>query len=229
MFDRCVCLNLLRRPDRWQRFSDNLARVRWPFGAPCRRVAALDSVVLTPPEWWQIGAGAWANLHSHLQVLDQAVADGIKSMLILEDDALLPEELFQRAGEFMAAVPDDWEQLHFGGRHFTNTGLYPEIVNRRVLRSRCVNGAWAYAVRGRGLRLLRAAVKSPDVDVLREPTPFSDVIWATLQRDRVIRAYSPHRWIIGHAGGVSDVFANERSDEWYDLSEEEFQHLEVVA
>lgn len=228
MFDRCVCLNLLRRPDRWQRFFENLAAVDWPFGAPCQRVAALDAKVVVPPAWWKLTAGAWANLQTHLHVCDQAVADGAKTLLVLEDDALLSDDIYDRARAFMAAVPDDWEQVYFGGSHFTKTGLLPSIVNSEVLKAKCVNGAWGYAVRGRGLVILSAVCKRPDCATLQDDTPFVDAIWATLHRDGIVKAYTPHRWMIGHAGGRSDVFETDREDEWYHLPDETLAKLEAA-
>ena len=85
-FDRVVVINLARRSERMERFRQNLRD--WPFDPP-RRFEAIDGLTSPPPACWDKGPGAWGCLLSHRAVLDAAIADEIKSLLVLEDDAFL--------------------------------------------------------------------------------------------------------------------------------------------
>ena len=57
-FDRVVCVNLDRRPERWARFQKNLGRVAWPF-KEVERFRAVDGAMVPPPVGWVSGGGAW--------------------------------------------------------------------------------------------------------------------------------------------------------------------------
>src|SRR5690349_1383334 len=79
LFDRIVCINLDRRPDRWESFSQRLA----PAGIPADRVmrfAAIDGTILPPPPWWKAGRGAWGCHQSHVRVLEDALQDRVQSL-----------------------------------------------------------------------------------------------------------------------------------------------------
>ena len=88
-FDRVCLVNLRRRPDRLEQFQKELERLDWPFQSPMI-VPACDGRAVPQPAYFKGGAGAWGCLRSHSWILEQAMADGVKSLLILEDDAFFP-------------------------------------------------------------------------------------------------------------------------------------------
>lgn len=102
--DRIVCINLDQRADRWQCVQLQLAHASWPFGS-VERFSAIDGQKVPPPMWWRAGAGAWGCYQSHVAEMRRAIQDDVKSLLILEDDAVLSESFASHAQAFLAAVP----------------------------------------------------------------------------------------------------------------------------
>lgn len=62
----------------------------------------------------QLTPGALGCYLSHLNILRQAYAQNLQSILVFEDDALLPVDLLPRLAEQVAALPKDWDMLVLG-------------------------------------------------------------------------------------------------------------------
>jgi hypothetical protein len=194
-FDKCVLINLDRRQDRWEQSQAKLAAIQWPF-KPLERVRAIDGSKLQLPHWWpkHVGEGAFGCGRSHLRVLEDALQDGIKSILIVEDDFYLPRpETFTNDIErFITDVPDDWDGLLIGGQHM---GAHGGVVVPGVVRCRDTQRTHCYAVRGRALGELYAIwTNYPDhIDhAFRQWMPTRNV-------------YSPDPILVGQDEGKSDI------------------------
>jgi len=230
-FDRIVIVNLDRRPDRWLRIRANLRRIDWPFDRQPERVAAFDGRDHPPPEGFGGTAGAWGCFRSHLAVCNAALRDGVESLLIFEDDALLLPDFDLRARRFLDVVPDDWEMLYLGGRHWEKDRC-PVSVNREVLQGFCVLGTWAYALRGRAIDALRDTIdRFPHC--LEEEKFNVDRIFGSLQSlerrpDRPmgeLRTYTPWRWMVHHGEGLSDTNGLRYRSYHFDLADELIDEL----
>jgi hypothetical protein len=225
MFDRVVIINLDRRPDRWRKIRAALKGwIRWTdwrdaWPSP-QRFAAYEG---PPPEWFSHTAGSWGCLVSHLRVLDQAIRDGLESVLILEDDAHFPPDFGERYRHFCAAVPDDWEALYLGGYHYLPAG-WPQPINDEILQGRCVLGTWAYAVRGRAIRALSRAIELYP-RILTEDKFGVDRLWGVLHRDGIIRVYTAWRWLVHHGGGRSDTNGRTYRTHTFDMADEVYNQL----
>lgn len=188
-FDRVVVVNLDRRPERLRRFWETLGE--WPFRKP-ERFAAIDGTVIPPSAGWERGPGAWGCLLSHRQILRQAIADGISSILVLEDDAFPVHGFASLVEEFLAHVPSDWDCLMLGGEHLHEpTPIAPGIV-------RCVstNRTHAFALRGRMLLTLLQFWEDTRND-------HCDLVLASLMRN--FKAYAPDPFLIAQDAGYSDI------------------------
>jgi GR25 family glycosyltransferase involved in LPS biosynthesis len=188
-FDRVVVINLARRPDRLDRFHSLLTD--WPFRQP-ERFEAVDGQSVEHPAEWDKGPGAWGCLLSHRQALDRAISDGVRSLLILEDDACPAENFAERATRFLDAVPDDWDGLMLGAQHLTK----PLPVAPGVARCTLANRAHAYAVRGRFMEVLSQFWHRNTVD-------HCDIVLASLMPH--FKIYAPDPILIGQDRGVSDI------------------------
>ena len=209
---RALCVNLTRRPDRWRQF------VRTCPIQGVERFAAVDGRWVRPPAWWSQGGGAWGCLLSHLRILEQALADGFERsggvLLVLEDDALFPPDLAERAERFLRALPKDWDQVYFGGQHRGLRVRPPARVNDEVIRPYMVNRTQAYAVRGRFiLTLYRHLCDWPSH--ARSPRHHLDHRMELLHASGRHRIYAPTRWIVGQAGGRSDISGRVAQDRYW--------------
>jgi glycosyl transferase, family 25 len=188
-FDRVVVVNLARRPERMERFWSLLAD--WPFKKPQRFEAIDGQAVGTPPEWDQ-GPGAWGCLRSHREILDRAIGDGVRALLVLEDDAYPVENYSVRAGEFLRNVPQDWDGLMFGAEHL----IEPSAVRPGVVRCIASNRTHAFAVRGRFMKTLADFWN-------RTVNDHCDLVLSSLMRH--FKVYAPEPLLIGQDSGESDI------------------------
>jgi GR25 family glycosyltransferase involved in LPS biosynthesis len=188
-FDRVVVLNLARRPERIERFWQTLGD--WPFRKPERFEAIDGSAVTVPPEW-KMGAGAWGCMLSHRQILRSAIADGLESILVLEDDALPSPNFNSLIASFLSNVPADWDCLMLGGQHLHT----PKPIAPRVVQCISTHRTHAFAIR-------------------RKMMPGLSKFWETVTNDHCdivlaacmsyFKAYAPDPFLIGQSPGFSDI------------------------
>lgn len=139
-FPHKICINLDRRPERWQRVQARFAE----HGIEgVRRFAAVDGDDVPLPEYWRHTAGAYGCLRSHLEVVEEARRIGAPSVLIFEDDVVFHAGLQQKFAAGMRELPDDWDMLYFGALHKDEPVSFSEHLCR-LTRS---NSTYAYALR----------------------------------------------------------------------------------
>ncbi|GJQ27792.1 MAG: hypothetical protein HBSAPP02_28240 [Phycisphaerae bacterium] len=221
---RAFCINLDRRPDRWEQFLRNCPIVG------VERFAAIDGRKCRPPEWWRQGGGAWGCMLSHIGILQHVLMDGLDQrggvLLVLEDDALFPSDFADKAERFLLAVPKDWDQLYFGGQHRGVRARPPQRINGEVIRPYMVNRTQAYAVRGEFMRVLyRHLCNWPDH--ARHPRHHVDHRMELLHACGRHNVYAPTRWIIGQAGGKSDVSGRMAQDRFWNYHLPDRQERDV--
>ena len=217
-FERIICINLDRRAERWQRFQTHLADSDWPFGC-VERFSAVDGHHMPPPKWWRAGTGAWGCHQSHVAVMQHAIEDGVGSLLILEDDAVVVEGFAERVAAFLHIVPQDWDGLMLGGQHLEP----PEIITPchgmtpGLLRVRNGNRTHAYALRE---PYLSAACRHlcDYQDHAKRPRFHVDHRLGMLHKQ--FHIYAPEPWLIGQAAGDSDVATRQWTQRFWNLRPE---------
>jgi glycosyl transferase, family 25 len=140
LFTKTVCINLDRRPERWERMQKELTR----HGIQAvERFPAIDGDLVEKPAHWTHTAGAYGCLLSHVAVASEARDSGAQSVLIFEDDAVLDPEFKEKFSRFFKEVPDDWDMLHFGALHKDE----PVKISQHVGRITKANSTFAYALK----------------------------------------------------------------------------------
>ena len=140
MFQLKVCINLDRRPERWQRMQRAFAEHDI---CDVRRFSAVDGNAVPLPHNWIHTPGAYGCLRSHFQVVRSARDAGASSVLIFEDDAVFDPQFKEKFASFVDEVPADWDMLYFGALHKDQ----PIKVSEHVGRITKANSTFAYAVR----------------------------------------------------------------------------------
>jgi GR25 family glycosyltransferase involved in LPS biosynthesis len=140
LFPHKVCINLDRRPERWQRAQAEFAR----HGIEgVRRFPAVDGSKVVLPAGWTHSAGAYGCLLSHVAVVQEALAAGRESVLIFEDDVVFDPEFNAKFASFMNEAPRDWDLLYFGALHKAE----PVKLTEHVYRITKANSTYAYALK----------------------------------------------------------------------------------
>jgi hypothetical protein len=202
-FDRVVLLNLKRRPDRLEETNAMLATIGWPFQEPQRFDAVDGRAIPIPDNWPRIGGreGSYGCMLSHRNILQQAIQEGVETLLVIEDDVELKADFPLRVADFLRELPDDWEMIQFGGQNFAR----PEQVKPGVLR--CINTqrTHMYAVRGNGMREL--------YKWWAESTGHCDHRLKEWQPKH--RVYMPEQPLAGQRPSRSDIAGGNKGSNWW--------------
>jgi len=198
-FARVVCNTLDRRPDRWRRFAEGLP-ADWPWPMPIR-IPAIDGQRVRHPEHWTSGGGAWGCYRSHLQIIESALNDAVRSILILEDDALFPPGFTARALDWLRTVPADWQMLYLGGQHLFAARHPPVEIHPGVYQPYNVNRTHAFALQGDMLQVVYHHLLRHDWHRRNH----IDHHLGRLHQQRKHRIYCPGEWLVGQASGKSNI------------------------
>ena len=198
-FDLVVVINLRRRPDRFASFTAALAEAAWPFRYPIR-FEAVDGAIHRPPPWWRAGNGAWGCRCSQLAVIEQAISDGARSLLILEDDAVFVPDFARKVEAFLRAVPNDWESLYLGGQHLRK----PTPVSDGVVLASNINRCHAWAARGDFLKVVRDHWANLN-EWQKTPRRHIDHQLGVLHESGRYRVYAPTQWLVGQTASQSNI------------------------
>ena len=147
-FDQIICINLNRRPDRWEesqrQFSKHKIKVT--------RHEAVDG----NPMGWKTRSfqgkeksipGALGCIASHVAIYELAKKNGWKNVLIIEDDCDFIGNLNEIFEKSITTLPDDWGLLYFGGVHETRGGKFiPEKFNDYLVEAKRIITTTCYAV-----------------------------------------------------------------------------------
>lgn len=201
MFDRIFVINLDRRPDRWREFWQRLP-ADMPLGV-LERFPAIDGTKCEIPEWFKGSVGAYGCLLTHVNIWAIQQQQRLDSVLVLEDDAVFSRDAMSVIRETIELVPDDWDQIYFGGQYLNTNEKPPEVViHDKLVRCRAVNRTHAYA-----MRLPFAQVCLDHVD--KQPWPDNPRLHHVDYRMEELHdshhVYAPWRFCVGQARGTSDV------------------------
>jgi len=133
VFDRVRVINLPERTDRRAEIASDLAKVGLPIDDELVRLFA--AVRPESPEGFP-SIGARGCFMSHLEVLREARAEGVKRLLIVEDDCQFTKELIDRQ-EFYSNLfaEGSWDLLWIGhgldapaGEYEPHLKLWSEVI-----------------------------------------------------------------------------------------------------
>jgi GR25 family glycosyltransferase involved in LPS biosynthesis len=139
VFPHQVCINLDRRPERWEQSRQEFARHNIKM---VRRFPAFDGKVLSVPSHWRYTPGAYGCLVSHLEVVRDARKRNLSSILIFEDDVALTEDFQEKFACYIGQLPSEWDMLSFGALH----DAVPIPLSKHVHRIIRSDSTFAYAL-----------------------------------------------------------------------------------
>ncbi|MBQ6615017.1 MAG: glycosyltransferase family 25 protein [Thermoguttaceae bacterium] len=213
-YDRVVCINLDRRPEKWEQFQTNLP-TDFPFGA-VERFAAIDGKKCPRPDWWRGGGGAWGCYCSHRQIIEECLNAGLNSVLIFEDDAQFCNDFTEKVKQYHEALPNDAQWVYYGGQYLKQEVQIPIRINDHVYRPYNVNRTHAYGIIGAdALRRIYRHICKTDWN-----SPHHiDHHYGTLHQMGEVITYCPAQWLVDQRGGRSDVAGREKKQiHWVDAN-----------
>jgi hypothetical protein len=160
---------------------------------------------VTPP-WWNQGGAAWGIYRSHQAIIEWALNDGVRRLLILEDDAEPVEGFCEKVSRFLEALPADNELVYLGGQTNHIKGHEPRQVNAEVIRPWSCNRLHAFAMNQAGMRKVYRYLTAHNwqtghhIDHHLERLSRGDPVFGTVQ------TYAPTTWLINQAAGYSEIY-----------------------
>jgi hypothetical protein len=220
-FSHVHVISLARRPDRLGELLRKVEACDWPFQRPQVFPAIDGELVGCPPDFTQ-GAGAFGCRESHCCILRDHLMRGEKGwVLIFEDDADIRPTFPLEMAAFLSLVEThapEAEGLMLGGQHQRE----PDLVVPGLVKVNNAQRTHAYACRGNYLRGLYHRWST----TVREHIDWRMEKWQATQR-----VYAPQNWIVGQAGGLSNIFGNVKRSEWWNrpTGDEPFLLLDAPA
>lgn len=201
IFEKVYVINLERRQERVKEFFDRLP-TDWPFKRPVR-YEALDGGIVSPPDWWNGGNGAWGCYKTHLRILEDCLNHGTQSVLILEDDAICVEGFCGKVKQFQNHLPEDWEMIYLGGQHIQENIRLPRKINDWVYHPFNVNRCHCYGFRGR--RMIERAYRHLNDFSQWKVDHHVDHYLGELHKVMECGLYVPREWLVAQSEGQSDI------------------------
>jgi len=179
-FDKTYCINLDRRPDRWNECvvefeKNNLTNINRFKGLDGKELNQASSGFMTPSRL--------ALVLTNIQILEGAIQNDYNSILILEDDVEFKKQVGDM-DEYFNMLPKDWDMLYFGGNHNTHMGINPpEIINKKVCKLHYTFSTHCVAINKKSFNVILERLKKCDNAL--------DVIYAELQKSLNVYSFYP--------------------------------------
>lgn len=140
--------------------------------------------------------------------------DGLTSVCILEDDAILADDFAHGAKALFGQLPSDWHHLYLGGQLIRPRQHPPVEIAPGVVRCHNVNRCHAHALRGSYLKaayqhltdwpaLARQHERRGDKG--QEKPHHVDHHLGVLHESGNWNIYAPSKWLVGQSAGSSDI------------------------
>lgn len=190
-FDKIYCVNLDRRPDKWQESQEEFEK--WGI-KNVERFSAHDGKNLDSKPF-KIKPSELGLILSNVDIIRNCIENGIERLLILEDDCYFTEDV-TTLGNLLPQIPSDWDFFYFGGNHNAHKGVKaPERISDSVVRVHHTFSTHAVAINGRFLETMLSKIE--------QKTAPLDVMFTELQKIHNVYCFSPS--IAFQRAGYSDI------------------------
>ncbi len=203
-------INLRHRPERYAEFQNKIQA--YPFANLIQRFEAISGDVCNPPVNWIAGNGAWGCYKSHLNILESCLNNRVGSYCVFEDDAQFKPNFLEVFEKTFNELPEDWDQVYFGGQLLHTNSRPPIKVSQNVYRVYNVNRTHCFAVSRKGMQKIYQHISNLPF----HPREHIDHHLGRWHEDNESKVYAPPFWVVGQHGSSSSVSGKHEPVAFYD-------------
>jgi glycosyl transferase family 25 len=192
-FEKTYCVNLDRRPDRWSESLDEFNKFNL---TSIERISAVDGkTTQIQLKNRNTNTSEIALVMTNINIIQNAKKEGLKSILILEDDVEFTDEV-NNISEYFKFLPEDWDMVYFGGNHNTHMRVQPpKIINEKVCKLHQTYSTHCVGIKETAYDII--------LDNLKDLVKQLDVVYSDLQK--ILNVYSFYPMIATQRVGFSDI------------------------
>jgi GR25 family glycosyltransferase involved in LPS biosynthesis len=123
-YDKIFCINLDRRPDRWEECVEIFKNK----GLDVERFSACDGQLIDTG-YGKVYNGELGGTISHTRLIKKIIDDEYNRVLILEDDVEFASDFLKISHSILKELPENWDILFYGGNH---TGGFKKISDNLI-------------------------------------------------------------------------------------------------
>lgn len=208
-FDKIYIITLEWNSERLDRLLQQLKP--FAYKKQIHIIKAIPGNDLYPSSWWSEGGGAWGCMLSHVKCLQDAWTEGHEKVLILEDDCILGDNFRKDSKKFFEAVPDDWDQMYFGGHFLQEPG-----IEEGYLIGNNVNRTHAYAVQRKAIPQIHAHILHAPDYMSTEDNYHVDHHLGLAHERADWKVVCPDWWLCGQGENDSNINGNSHPNYFWD-------------
>lgn len=203
-FNKVIILTTPKRADRREKLDAQMSKLGVEYSYHFNR----------PGNPWAyhkwLRPGEISHLLGTIDILKEVQKNKYEKTLILEDDILLDVENFDyNFYEYTRQIPEDWQMLYLGANNqeVSPTGRKNHLINKNIMSCLWTLTTSAYAIKLEIVsKLLNKLEGDPNkVWIERKDLKQTDMMWAELQNEAAIRAYSFYPALITQYTSFSDI------------------------
>lgn len=194
-FDEIYCINLNKRPDRWETVQREFSK----HHLGVTRFPAIDGDLMYKNP--NLKPGEFGCLLSHRSILEIAYSKKHKNILILEDDVEFHEDLNKKFSCFISQVPT-WDLLYFGANHSLCNSY--ETIEPIKVSDNVYQLNHGYALHAYAVNLECYASLMSGLTKMNQPI---DVLYSNLHKTLKCFVFRPH--LAWQRPGYSDIMKSQ--------------------
>jgi GR25 family glycosyltransferase involved in LPS biosynthesis len=191
-FDKIYCINLDRRPDRWEKVSKQFNEL----SLKVERFPAYNGNSLSPHKHYQINNGEVGCFMSHYRILEKIISstEGT-NFLILEDDVEFCKNFNSLLEDHLKQLPEDWDMVYLSG-HIMDDFVK---VGDNLYKGKSIMATDSYFVNKKSAEKIK---KILDDNFLKRPV---DYVYMENQKNGNLNAYFFKPFLTRQTPDFSDI------------------------
>jgi GR25 family glycosyltransferase involved in LPS biosynthesis len=190
-FDKIYCINLEKRPDRWEKVSKQFNEL----SLTVERFPAYNGDTLNPTRHYPINKGEVGCFMSHYRILEKILKSEGDNFLIFEDDVEFCKNFNELLEDHLKQIPKNWDMIYLSG-HIMGKA---HKVGKNIYKGKAIMATDSYFVNKKSAAKIK---KILDDNFLKRPV---DYVYMENQTNGNLNAYFFKPFLTRQSPDFSDI------------------------